>query len=57
MSNKLGAVVAIEPKTGGIIAMASGPTYDPNLLTGSQRRRNFSWLLSDTARPLIQSRH
>jgi penicillin-binding protein 2 len=53
MRNKLGAVVAIEPKTGGIIAMASGPTYDPNLLTGSQRRRNFSWLLTDTARPLF----
>ncbi len=53
MQNKLGAVVAIEPKTGGIIAMASGPTYDPNLLTGSQRRRNFSWLLTDTARPLF----
>jgi penicillin-binding protein 2 len=52
MSNKLGAVVAIEPKTGGIIAMASGPTYDPNLLTGSQRRRNFSYLLTDTAKPL-----
>jgi len=52
MTNKLGAVVAIEPKTGGIIAMASGPTYDPNLLTGSERRKNFSWLLSDTARPL-----
>lgn len=53
MKNKLGAIVAIEPRTGGIIAMASGPTYDPNLLTGSQRRRNFSWLLSDTARPLF----
>jgi penicillin-binding protein 2 len=53
MANKLGAIVAIEPKTGGIIAMASGPTYDPNLLTGSERRRNFSYLLSDTARPLF----
>jgi penicillin-binding protein 2 len=53
MANKLGAVVAIEPRTGGIIAMASGPTYDPNLLTGSERRKNFSWLLTDTARPLI----
>lgn len=53
MANKLGAIVAIEPKTGGIIAMASGPTYDPNLLTGSERRRNFSFLLSDTARPLF----
>jgi len=53
LANKLGAAVAIEPKTGGIIAMASGPTYDPNLLTGSVRRRNFSYLLTDTARPLF----
>ncbi len=53
LANKLGAIVAIEPKTGGIIAMASGPTYDPNLLTGSERKRNFSWLLSDTAKPLF----
>jgi len=52
-ANKLGAVVAIEPSTGGIIAMASGPTYDPNQLTGGDRRRNFSYLLSDTARPLF----
>lgn len=53
LKNKLGAIVAIEPQTGGIIAMASGPTYDPNLLTGSQRRSNFSWMLRDTARPLF----
>jgi penicillin-binding protein 2 len=53
LANKLGAVVAIEPSSGGILAMASGPNYDPNLLTGSQRRRNFSWLLTDTARPLF----
>jgi penicillin-binding protein 2 len=53
MANKLGAVVAIEPASGGILAMASGPNYDPNLLTGEQRRRNFSWLLTDTARPLF----
>jgi penicillin-binding protein 2 len=53
LKNKLGAIVAIEPQTGGIIAMASGPTYDPNLLTGSLRKNNFSWLLRDTARPLF----
>jgi penicillin-binding protein 2 len=52
MANKLGAIVAIDPKTGGIIAMASGPTYDPNLLTGSLRKLNFSYLLTDTAKPL-----
>lgn len=51
-ANKLGAIVAIEPRTGGIIAMASGPTYDPNLLTGSLRKLNFSYLLTDTAKPL-----
>jgi len=53
LRNKLGAIVAIDPRSGGIIAMASGPTYDPNLLTGNQRRNNFSWMLRDTARPLF----
>ena len=53
LKNKLGAIVAIDPQTGGIIAMASGPTYDPNLLTGSLRKNNFSWMLRDTARPLF----
>jgi penicillin-binding protein 2 len=36
LSNKVGSVVAIEPKTGGIIAMATGPTFDPNELTGPE---------------------
>lgn len=53
LKNKLGAIVAIEPKTGGILAMASGPTYDPNMLTGSYRKTNFSYMLRDTARPLF----
>ena len=53
LKNKLGAIVAIDPRSGGIIAMASGPTYDPNLLTGNQRKNNFSWMLRDTARPLF----
>ncbi len=53
LKNKLGAIVAIEPQTGGVIAMASGPTYDPNLLTGNLRKTNFSWMLRDTARPLF----
>ena len=53
LKNKLGAIVAIEPQTGGILALASGPTYDPNQLTGSLRKANFSWLLRDTSRPLF----
>ena len=53
MQGKVGSVVAIEPKTGGIIAMTSGPTYDPNELTGSEARKNFSRLFLDPASPLL----
>lgn len=52
LTNKIGSVVALNPKTGSIIAMASGPTYDPNELTGAQRRKNFSRMFLDTAKPL-----
>ena len=34
MNNKKGAIVAIEPKTGEILSLVSGPSYDPNLLVG-----------------------
>jgi penicillin-binding protein 2 len=53
MRNKIGSVVAIDPRTGGILAMVSAPTFDPNLLTGSFRARNFSRLFSDTTKPLF----
>lgn len=50
--NKIGGMVAINPKTGGILAMVSAPSYDPNLLTGSERRKNFSRMYLDTAKPM-----
>jgi len=53
MRNKIGSVVAIDPQTGGILAMVSSPTFDPNLLTGSYRARNFSKLFVDTTKPLF----
>ena len=52
LTNKVGSAVAINPKTGGVIAMASSPGYNPNLLTGSQRRKTIGRLLMDTARPI-----
>ncbi len=52
LQNKIGSAVAINPKTGGVIAMASSPSYNPNLLTGSQRRKTIGRLLLDTARPI-----
>ncbi|MCB0446665.1 MAG: penicillin-binding protein 2 [Gelidibacter sp.] len=53
MKNKRGGIVAIEPATGEILAMISAPTYNPNLLVGRQRTRNFSKLYNDSiAKPL-----
>ncbi|MGV3530656.1 MAG: penicillin-binding protein 2 [Flavisolibacter sp.] len=53
MTNKVGAVVAIDPKTGGIIAMASGPNYNPNDLSGSSKQKTYSKLVLDVASPLL----
>lgn len=41
MVNKIGAVVAIEPKTGEVLCMVSSPTYDPTLLIGRERGKNY----------------
>lgn len=53
MTNKVGAVVALDPKTGGILAMASGPTFDPNELTGPDKAKNYSRLVLDVSAPLF----
>lgn len=53
MANKIGSVVAIDPKTGGILSMVSSPSYDPNLLTGQDFSKNFSKLYSEYTRPLF----
>ncbi|MCU0396198.1 MAG: penicillin-binding protein 2 [Chitinophagaceae bacterium] len=53
MSGKMGSVVAIDPKTGGILAMVSAPSYSPRLLTGNQRRKHFSELYTNPRLPLI----
>ncbi|HAH23288.1 MAG TPA: penicillin-binding protein 2, partial [Prolixibacteraceae bacterium] len=48
MTNKRGAIVAIEPASGEIIAMVSAPSYDPNLLVGRQRSINYGQLVTDS---------
>ncbi len=53
MTNKVGSIVAIDPRTGGIISMVSSPTYNPNYLTGTERRKNFSALYTDPRLPLL----
>lgn len=53
LAGKVGAIVAIEPRTGGIIAMASGPGYNPNDLTGPDKQKNYSRLVLDVSSPLF----
>ncbi len=53
MQNKKGSIVAIDPSTGEILALISMPTYDPNLLVGRQRSKNYGKLSQDTLKPLF----
>jgi len=53
MINKIGSVVAIEPKTGEVLAMISSPTYDPELLVGRNRTDNFRILQNDSLKPIF----
>lgn len=50
---KIGAAVAINPKTGGIIAMVSAPTYDPNDLSPAEYRDHIGFLVTDTSLPML----
>ena len=53
MENKLGSIVAIDPKTGGILAMVSSPGFKPKLLTGGERKKHIQELLINPALPLL----
>lgn len=53
MKNKIGAIVAIEPSTGEILALVTAPNYDPTLLVGRDRGKNYAELLKDPLKPLF----
>ena len=53
MINKRGGIVAIEPSSGEILALVTAPSYDPGILVGRQRSKNYTQLYHDSiAKPL-----
>lgn len=50
-----GAVVAIDPRNGEILAMVSSPRLDPNIFSLKRRERNKGWakVALDSTRPLM----
>lgn len=52
MAGKIGAIVAIEPETGEILCMVTSPGYDPALLIGKERGRNYADLVKNPYKPL-----
>jgi penicillin-binding protein 2 len=53
MQNKKGSIVAIDPKTGEILALVSAPNYDPNMLVGRAVKKNYPLLSHDSLNPLF----
>ena len=51
--DKRGALVAIEIETGGVLAMISAPSYDPNLFVTGISQKNYDNLLYSKDRPLF----
>ena len=52
--NKRGGIVAIEPKSGDVLSLVTAPSYDPNILVGRKRSKNFRKMILDTlAKPLF----
>ena len=53
MQGKMGAIVAIEPKTGEILCMVSAPSYDPHRMEGKQRGAQMMEMQRDPMKPML----
>jgi len=53
LEGRKGAVVALDPRNGEILAMASAPTFDPNQFAAGFREADWRALNTDPASPLL----
>lgn len=53
LTGKIGAIVALDVRTGGVLAMASSPTYDPEIFAGRLDPRNWAALMKDPQKPML----
>jgi penicillin-binding protein 2 len=53
LENRRGAVVALDPRNGEVLAMVSRPAFDPNLFAGRIRSKDWSDLVNNPAHPLM----
>ncbi|AUY50733.1 penicillin-binding protein 2 [Streptomyces sp. CB01881] len=55
LGNKKGAVVALDPRTGAILALVSTPSYDPGVFAGSESADSKAWtdLNADPNKPML----
>jgi penicillin-binding protein 2 len=53
LTDKIGAIVAMDVRTGGVLCIASSPTYDPDVFTGRMDPDQWKILLEDKDKPML----
>jgi penicillin-binding protein 2 len=53
LAGRRGAVVVLDTKTGGIMAMASGPTFDPNMFTRRITQKEVDGVFNNPQKPFL----